>query len=165
MESDDEFGRDPYQYRNGNASENEEYDQNNYDENDDDEATRYPWLKPSFTKNDDEMEDDEDDRVEVPKYYAQGGEAEVVGYVSDSSDEDADDGDVEKEKEEMKKHDEEMKDEMKKSDEEMKEDMKDDEEMKDTNEIKDMNADGRAKGPAAAKKGGLVATPVQQPKH
>lgn len=36
MESDDEYGRHPYGYRNGNASDDEEFDNIYYDESDND---------------------------------------------------------------------------------------------------------------------------------
>jgi hypothetical protein len=36
VESDDEYGRHPYGYRNGNASDDEEFDNDYYDESDDD---------------------------------------------------------------------------------------------------------------------------------
>ena len=99
MESDDEFDRDPYQYRNGNASDNEEYDQNDYDEKADDDTTRYPWLKSSHMENGDEMDDDGEDN----EVYEVDNEAEVVGYIED------DDEDNDEEKDEMKEDDEEMK--------------------------------------------------------
>ena len=86
MESDDEFNRDPYKYRDGNASEREEYDQNDYDEKDDDETTRYPWLKPSYMKNDELEDDDEDDEL----YDINDNEAEVVGYIEDGNEENED---------------------------------------------------------------------------
>lgn len=36
VESDDEYGRRPYGYRNGNASDDEEFDNMDYDDDDDD---------------------------------------------------------------------------------------------------------------------------------
>ena len=135
MESDDEFNRDPYKYRDGNASEKEEYDQNDYDEKDNDEATRYPWPKPFYMKNDELEDEDEDDEL----YDVSDNKAEVVGYIEDNDEEDEDS-------------------------EEEKVEMKEDKDVKDAYHVKVLNSDAKAKV-QAAKKDGLVAALPQYPKH
>lgn len=73
MDSDDEYDRNPYRFRTGNASDEEEFDEDEYNEMDekDDSATRYPWLKsskPSWMRQEvdvnEEEEDDGDDEDE-----------------------------------------------------------------------------------------------------
>lgn len=52
MDSDDEYGRNAYNYRNHNASDLEEFDENDatYSDEDNDD-TKYPWTsKPWLTK-------------------------------------------------------------------------------------------------------------------
>lgn len=63
MDSDDEYGRNPYQrYRNGNASDNEEYDEDNVIYSDDEAKppwARRPWMtNDPYHKNDNDVEDD-----------------------------------------------------------------------------------------------------------
>jgi hypothetical protein len=74
MVSDNEFNRNLYKYRDGNALEKEEYDQNDYDEKDNDETTRYPWLKPSYIKKNELEDDDKDNEL----YNVNDNGAEVV---------------------------------------------------------------------------------------
>lgn len=58
VDSDDEYGRHPYEYRNRNASDEEEFDNDNYDdadhdmvmEGDDDDATM-ARIKAYMTRN------------------------------------------------------------------------------------------------------------------
>lgn len=46
VQSDDEYGRNPYQYRNGNASDNEEYDSEDARFSDEErEGRKEPWLR------------------------------------------------------------------------------------------------------------------------
>jgi len=46
VQSDDEYGVNPYQYRNGNASDNEEYDEDDARFSDDElEASKEPWSR------------------------------------------------------------------------------------------------------------------------
>lgn len=45
VDSDDEYGRNAYNYRTHNASDLEEYDENDATFSDDDtESTKYPWT-------------------------------------------------------------------------------------------------------------------------
>lgn len=45
MGSDDEFGINPYQYRNRNASDNEEYDSEDARFSDEEMEKKEPWMK------------------------------------------------------------------------------------------------------------------------
>lgn len=67
VESDDEFGRNAYNYRNRNASDLEEFDEDDATFSDDEgEAMRYPWAKnPAWLKKkkSDEDSDDEEEKI------------------------------------------------------------------------------------------------------
>jgi hypothetical protein len=63
VDSDDECGRNPYQrYRTRNASDNEEYDEDDVTYSDDEAKpswSRRPWMaNNAYYKSDDGMEDD-----------------------------------------------------------------------------------------------------------
>ena len=62
VDSDDEFDRNAYNYRNHNASDLEEFDEDDATFSDDDsEATKYPWMnKPWLKKSTGTFMDDSD---------------------------------------------------------------------------------------------------------
>jgi hypothetical protein len=72
VESDDEYNRNAYHYRTGIASDDEEFDEDDYDmvDDHDDDTARYPWRKrklPAWMRkgagmevSDDEEGDEED---------------------------------------------------------------------------------------------------------
>lgn len=62
--SDDEFDRNPYHYRTHNASDLEEFDENDAAFSDND-STKYPWAKkPWMTLPSDEVMIDDDGEAE-----------------------------------------------------------------------------------------------------
>jgi len=66
VDSDDEFGRNPYLYRNRNASDDEEFDEDDATFSDDDDVVgttkawskRPPWMKQGIKTLDDDDEMD-----------------------------------------------------------------------------------------------------------
>lgn len=64
MDSEDEYGRNAYNYRNHNASDLEEFDEDDATFSDEDnDDTRYPWArKPWLNKKsmEDELVDEDD---------------------------------------------------------------------------------------------------------
>lgn len=71
VESDDEFGRDAYQYQNHNAADLEEFDENDVlsDEEGEGDSMRYPWKtkEPAWLKKkageESDSDEDEDDGI------------------------------------------------------------------------------------------------------
>jgi hypothetical protein len=63
VDSDDEFGRNAYHYRNGNASDLEEFDEHDQDDiyHSDDDGAKYPWAKqPVWMKREKTILDDDE---------------------------------------------------------------------------------------------------------
>lgn len=64
VDSDDEFGRNAYHYRTHNASDLEEFDEDDNDDMtfSDDESTKYPWKekKPWLARSTDESAEADD---------------------------------------------------------------------------------------------------------
>ena len=62
MESDDEYGRQPYGYRNGNASDNEEFGDVHYSDDEDDQNER-------LVRGEADNDDDADARIARIRAY------------------------------------------------------------------------------------------------
>ena len=71
VESDDEFGRDSYQYQNHNAADLEEFDENDVLSDEDGDSLRYPWKtkEPAWLKKGVMGDDSSDDEDGVEKIF------------------------------------------------------------------------------------------------